>query len=66
MRNIAGKLLFDTHLVYSPGLGGTDCNSSFLGGVMKEDRMDVEPCYPLFSADLESAEPQKYRGTEAT
>ena len=26
------------------------------GGVMKEDRMDVEPCYPLFSAELESAE----------
>ena len=25
-------------------------------GVMKEDRMDVEPCYPLFSAELESAE----------
>ena len=24
-------------------------------GVMKEDRMDVEPCYPLFSAELESA-----------
>ena len=23
---------------------------------MKEDRMDVEPCYPLFSAELESAE----------
>ena len=23
---------------------------------MKEDRMDVEPCYTLFSADLESAE----------
>ena len=22
----------------------------------KEDRMDVEPCYPLFSAELESAE----------
>ena len=28
----------------------------FLEGVMKEDRMDVEPCYPLFSAELESAE----------
>ena len=26
------------------------------GGEMKEDRMDVEPCYPLFSAELESAE----------
>ena len=26
------------------------------GGVMKEDRMDVKPCYPLFSAELESAE----------
>ena len=25
-------------------------------GVMKEDRMDVEPSYPLFSAELESAE----------
>ena len=25
-------------------------------GVMKEDGMDVEPCYPLFSAELESAE----------
>ena len=25
-------------------------------GVRKEDRMDVEPCYPLFSAELESAE----------
>ena len=25
-------------------------------GVKKEDRMDVEPCYPLFSAELESAE----------
>ena len=25
-------------------------------GVMKEDRMDAEPCYPLFSAELESAE----------
>ena len=24
-------------------------------GVMQEDRMDVEPCYPLFSAELESA-----------
>ena len=24
--------------------------------VMKEDRMDVEPCYHLFSAELESAE----------
>ena len=23
---------------------------------MKEDKMDVEPCYPLFSAELESAE----------
>ena len=23
---------------------------------MKEDRMDVEPCCPLFSAELESAE----------
>ena len=23
---------------------------------MKEDRMDVEPCYPLFSAELELAE----------
>ena len=23
---------------------------------MKEDRMDVELCYPLFSAELESAE----------
>ena len=23
---------------------------------MKEDRIDVEPCYPLFSAELESAE----------
>ena len=23
---------------------------------MKEDRMDVKPCYPLFSAELESAE----------
>ena len=23
---------------------------------MKEDRTDVEPCYPLFSAELESAE----------
>ena len=23
---------------------------------MKEDRMDVEPCYPWFSAKLESAE----------
>ena len=28
----------------------------FFWGVMKEDRMDVEPCYPLFSAELESAE----------
>ena len=25
-------------------------------GVIKEDRMNVEPCYPLFSAKLESAE----------
>ena len=25
-------------------------------GVMKEDKMDVEPCYPLFSTDLESAD----------
>ena len=25
-------------------------------GVMKEDRMDVEPCYHLFSAELESTE----------
>ena len=25
-------------------------------GVMKVDRMDVEPCYPLFSAELELAE----------
>ena len=25
-------------------------------GVMKEDRMDVEPCNPLFSAELESVE----------
>ena len=42
----------------SPDLGGTDYHSRFLrgGGVMKEDRMDVEPCYPLFSAELESAE----------
>ena len=31
-------------------------NSSILGGVMKEDRMDVKPCYPLFPAELESAE----------
>ena len=25
-------------------------------GVIKEDRMDVEPCYPSFSTELESAE----------
>ena len=25
-------------------------------GVLKEDKMDVEPCYSLFSAELESAE----------
>ena len=25
-------------------------------GVMKEDKMDVEPCYSLLSAELESAE----------
>ena len=25
-------------------------------GVRKKDGMDVEPCYPLFSAELESAE----------
>ena len=30
--------------------------ASWGGGVMKEDRMDVEPCYPLFSAELESVE----------
>ena len=34
-----------------PGLGGADCKSSIL-----EDGMDAEPCHPLFSAELESAE----------
>ena len=34
----------------------TVTQASLGGGLMKEDRMDVEPCYPLFSAELESAE----------
>ena len=28
---------------------------------MKKDRMDVEPSYPLFSTELESAEAQKFQ-----
>ena len=37
-------------------LQGQEKSGQASWGVMKEDRMDVELCYSLFSAELESAE----------